>query len=129
MMKFGYTIVYVTDVPATVEFYERAFGLTTAFIHESNEYAQMETGSTVLAFAFEGTSQLGDLQFKKNRTTDIPAGFEIAFVTDDVRHAYNLAVKVGAEPLCEPTQKSWGQTVAYVRDLNGILVELCSPMG
>jgi lactoylglutathione lyase len=23
----------------------------------------------------------------------------------------------------------WGQTVAYVRDNNGFLVELCTPMG
>lgn len=24
---------------------------------------------------------------------------------------------------------SWGQTVAYVADLNGFVVELCTPMG
>jgi lactoylglutathione lyase len=28
-----------------------------------------------------------------------------------------------------PTKKPWGQTVAYVRDLDGHLVELCTPMG
>jgi len=28
----------------------------------------------------------------------------------------------------EPETKPWGQTVAYVRDRNGFLVELCSPM-
>jgi hypothetical protein len=26
-MKFRYTILYVEDVPATLDFYERAFGL------------------------------------------------------------------------------------------------------
>jgi hypothetical protein len=28
-----------------------------------------------------------------------------------------------------PTVKPWGQTVSYVRDLDGFLVEICSPMG
>lgn len=127
-MKLGYVILYVSDVPATVEFYERAFGLTTTFIHESNEYAQMETGSTALAFAAEHTSQLSDLQFRKNRISDVASGFEIAFVADDVARAYAVAIKAGAQPVTEPVQKPWGQTVAYIRDLNGILVELCSPM-
>lgn len=127
-MKLGYTIVYVADVPATVEFYERAFGLKRTFIHESNEYAQMETGSTALAFAFEGTEYLSALKFRKNRMTDIAAGFEIAFITEDVAHAYNIAIKAGAQPISKPAEKPWGQTVAYVLDLNGILVEICSPM-
>jgi hypothetical protein len=28
----------------------------------------------------------------------------------------------------KPKQKPWGQTVGYVHDLNGFLVEICSPM-
>lgn len=54
-MKFGYTIVYVPDVKASVEFFERAFGLKTRFVHESG-YAEMDTGETALAFA---SHQLG----------------------------------------------------------------------
>ncbi len=29
----------------------------------------------------------------------------------------------------EPSTKPWGQTVAYVRDLNGTLVEIGAPVG
>jgi hypothetical protein len=32
-------------------------------------------------------------------------------------------------PVVEPVSKPWGQTVAYVRDLDGFLVELCTAMG
>ena len=39
------------------------------------------------------------------------------------------AVAEGAISHVEPQVKPWGQTVAYVRDLNGFLVELCSAMG
>jgi hypothetical protein len=28
----------------------------------------------------------------------------------------------------EPKIKPWGQVVAYVRDLDGFLIEVCSPM-
>ena len=49
-MKFGYTIVYVADVAASLAFFERAFGLATRFVHESG-YGELETGATALAFA------------------------------------------------------------------------------
>ena len=49
-MQLGYTILYVPDVPATLKFYEAAFGLTTRFLHESGDYGELETGSTALAF-------------------------------------------------------------------------------
>ncbi|WP_052289959.1 VOC family protein [Scytonema millei] len=50
-MKFSYTILYVKDVTHAVAFYERAFNLKQRFIHESGQYAEMETGGTTLAFA------------------------------------------------------------------------------
>ena len=48
-MKFGYTILYVPDVPATLRFYEAAFGLKTRFLHEGGDYGELETGSTAEA--------------------------------------------------------------------------------
>ena len=39
-----------------------------------------------------------------------------------------MAVAVRAVGYVEPHAKPWGQVVAYVRDLNGFLVELCSAM-
>jgi len=49
-------------------------------------------------------------------------------VDDDVPAAHARALKAGARELAAPKQKPWGQTVSYVRDPNGVLVELCSPM-
>jgi len=57
-----------------------------------------------------------------------PLGFEIALLTADVAELFKRAVKAGAAPVSEPVTKPWGQTVAYVRDNNGFLVELCTPM-
>lgn len=50
-MKFSYTILYVKDVVQSVAFYEEAFSLKQKFIHESKQYAEMETGGTTLVFA------------------------------------------------------------------------------
>ena len=67
--------------------------------------------------------------FRSNRASDDqPAGAEVAFVSDDVQASYDKALKAGAVSYDEPRQKPWGQTVAYVRDINGFLVEICSPM-
>lgn len=46
-MKFSYTILYVKNVTESVAFYEKAFGLQQHFIHESGQYAEMETGTNI----------------------------------------------------------------------------------
>ena len=128
-MHFGYTIIYVADVPATLLFYHKAFGLEQGFLHESAQYGELVTGDTKLAFASEDLSKSNDIKFTSNRLNSNPAGFEIALVTEDVSKAFKKAIDAGALSVQEPKQKPWGQTVAYVRDLNGVLVEICSPMG
>lgn len=45
-MKFGYLIIYVPDVPASLQFFSSAFGLATRFLHESGTYGELETGET-----------------------------------------------------------------------------------
>lgn len=127
-MKFGYTILYVKDVASTVAFYEKAFGFERQFVHDSGHYAEMGTGATTLGFASHGLARGKGTPF----VADLPPGqspaMEVCFVTDDVSAAFRKAVGAGAEPLAEPKQKPWGQTVSYVRDNNGFLVELCTPV-
>ena len=128
-MKFGYTIVYVPDVLASVEFFEKAFGLKRRFIHESG-YGEMETGATALAFATHdlGESNLPNGYVKASHSAT-PLGMEIALVTNDVAAAHAQAVAHGAVSVKEPLLKPWGQTVSYVRCPDGLLVEICSPVG
>ncbi|MDF5723361.1 MAG: VOC family protein [Rhizonema sp. PD37] len=128
-MKFSYTILYVKNVTESIAFYEKAFGLKQRFIHESGQYAEMDTGTISLAFASNELAHSNLPQgFQENTTAKLPAGIEIGFVTDDVAVAFSQAVEAGAIPFVNPNVKPWGQTVAYVRDLDGILIELCSPM-
>lgn len=128
-MRFGYTILYVRDVGASLELYEKAFGQERRFVHDSGQYAELETGATTLAFASRdlAASNLPPAVRPAQVGAPTPA-FEVCFVTDDVRAAFKRAVEAGAEAVTEPQTKPWGQAVAYVRDRDGNLIELASPI-
>jgi lactoylglutathione lyase len=129
-MKYGYTILYVDDVPGTLAVWEQAFGLKRRFVTPEGDYGELETGETVISFA--------EREFGRNHFTDEltrslfngePQRFEIGFVTDDVPAAFDRAISDGMTAVVDPVEKSWGQIVGWVRDPNNILVELASPMG
>lgn len=128
-MKFGYTILYVKSVVESIKFYERAFGLQRKFIHESEQYAELDTGSTTLSFASLEMADFNHVPILSELPSNKSPAMEVAFVTNDVAAAFQKAIQAGAESIAEPTQKPWGQTVCYVRDNNRFLVEICSPMG
>ncbi|MDP1682412.1 MAG: VOC family protein [Burkholderiales bacterium] len=129
-MKFAYTIIYVPDVAASLAFFEKAFGFTQRFLHESGEYGELNTGETTLAFA---THTLGAMHFPDGyvaaSASPKPLGVEVAFVTPSVAEAHTIAVAAGATELNPPEAKPWRQIVSYVRCPDGTLVELCSPVG
>lgn len=125
-MKLGFVTLYVPSVAETLAFYEQAFGLQRRFVHESGQYAEIETGETTLAFAAEDAMSETCPIFTRNRLALSPAGAEVAFVVEDVSIAFAAAVAAGATSHVEPTTKPWGQIISYVRDNNGFLVEICS---
>ncbi|MEP5155303.1 VOC family protein [Planktotalea sp.] len=125
-MKFRYTILYVENVAKTMSFYEAAFGLTRGFLHEAGDFGEMQTGETKLSFASKALiEQTGQGVGMADPSKAI---FEIAFETDDVAGKFDHAVKSGAKSVKEPSEMPWGQTVSYVSDPDGNLVEICSPV-
>ena len=108
-------------------FYEKAFGLKRRFIHESG-YGELETGDTKLAFANLELAKSNGVKFQSLPVDGAAPAFEIAFVTEDVEGAFKKAVSEGAVEVKKPIKKPWGQLVGYVRDLNGFLIEICSPV-
>jgi len=127
-MKLGYTLIYVDDVENTMNFYAKAFGLKKSFLHESKEYGEMQTGDTKLGFVGHKTAASHGFKYKKITKKDKAPGIEIGFIAKDVKTAFAKAVKAGATATSKPVTKPWGQIVSYVRDCNGLLVEICSEM-
>lgn len=129
--SFGYTIFYVPDVEATVGFFTEAFGIERRFVTPENDYGELATGSTTLAFAAESLAADnldGVGGFTPLDPRRPPAGAAITLLTDDVAGLLDAAERAGGRRYLEPTEKPWGQTVAYLIDPSGILVELATPM-
>jgi catechol 2,3-dioxygenase-like lactoylglutathione lyase family enzyme len=118
-MRYASTIVYVPDVRAALSFYADAFGLAEGFVAPDASYATLAGDGGQLAFAARHMSPVEDQE---------PAGFEVWIEADDVPAAFAAAQSAGAEPVVEPVKKPGGQTVAYVRDPSGILVEIGEPV-
>lgn len=128
-MRFGYLILYVPDVAAAMAFYEQAFGLGRRFLTDEGQYGELTTGETTLAFSrHDLAATLIPGGYTPLEGLRPPAGFEVGLVTEDVPGAFARAVAAGAAAVKAPEQKPWGQLVGYVRDLNGTLIEICSPM-
>lgn len=128
-MKFAYTIYYVEDVAKTLTFYEEAFGFRRKFITPENDYGELLTGETTLAFA---SIVLGAANFKDGFLPQTPStkpfGVELAFTTEAIDDAFQTAIKHGATLYAPIEEKPWGQKVGYLRDCNGFLVEICTPI-
>jgi lactoylglutathione lyase len=129
MVKFGYTILYVNDVSKSVEFYENSFGFSRKFITPENDYAELLSGETTISFASK-TLANSNLKngFIESNLDQNPFAIEIGLVTDNVPETVINAQKFGAVVLEEPKEKPWGQTVAYIRDIDGFLIEICTPI-
>ncbi|CAM3701169.1 VOC family protein [Flavobacterium chungbukense] len=127
MVKFGYTILYVEDVEESISFYENAFGFSRKFVSPDNDYGELITGETTLSFASKklAESNLKD-GFIESSLEDKPFAIEIGFIVENVPEVLQKATSFGAVIVSEPVEKPWGQIVAYARDLNGFLIEICT---
>jgi len=125
----GWVIVYVPDPGEAAAFYERAFGMGRGFAAPGNSYAELDTGSTTLAFA---SHELADSHlpngFRGGDLDEPPFNCELALIFDDVPGAWRRALDAGCTALAEPERKPQGQTVGYVRDPFGTLLEIASPL-
>ncbi|MDX2013601.1 MAG: SRPBCC family protein [Myxococcaceae bacterium] len=123
----GGVILYTRDVAKKVAFYEAAFGVEVLTRAPGNVYVQL-AGAVPLGFTAESFAQTAlPLAMRPSQADAPPPALELMFVVADVPAAFQRAVKAGAAPVLEPVTKPWGQEVSYVRDDDGVLVELCSP--
>lgn len=129
MIKFAYTILYVQNVTKSVEFYENAFGFTRKFITPEHDYSELLVGETTLSFASTTLANSNLTKgFTESNLAEKPFGIEIGFTTSNVEETIRKAVKAGATIVENPKTKPWGQIVAYIRDIDGFLIEICTEM-
>ena len=128
-VKLGYTILYVDDVRSTIDFYQSAFGLAERFVTPEADYGELDTGETTLAFASNALAEANLSAaggFARLDPNGPPPGVSITLVAEDVAAIAKGAVAAGARLYVDPINKPWGQTVAYVIDPNGALIEIAT---
>jgi uncharacterized glyoxalase superfamily protein PhnB len=128
-IQYAYTILYVKDVPKTIEFYNKAFGFEQKFLTPESDYGEIISGTTTIAFANLELSKSNFTKgFKESNLNEKPFGIELALTTMEVEKVMENAIKNGAVLLEETVTKPWGQKVGYIRDLNGFIIEICTPI-
>lgn len=128
-MKYAYTILYVENVSETVDFYTRAFGFEKKFVTPEEDYAELFSGETTISFASVSlANQNIKSGFQKSTNQQKPFGIELAFTTENIEHDFKHAVEAGAILVEEIQTKPWGQQVGYLKDINGFLIEVCTPI-
>lgn len=125
-VTLGGVILYTPDLEKKVAFYEQAFGFEVASRAPGGAYVQFN-GAVPLAFVTETFVKTMLPDVRASRPNEAPAAVELMLVFADVKAAHERAVKAGAVSVVAPVTKPWGQVVAYVRDVDGALVELCTP--
>src|ERR1700741_478357 len=124
MITFAYTILYVNDVKKSLKFYDKAFGFKTKFIAPGDSYGETLSGATTLSFAQKKLAKSNlSKGFIESSLKKKPFGIEIGVTTSDVEATLKQAVKAGAKLVEKAKTKPWGQVVAYVRDIDGFLIE------
>lgn len=128
-MEFAYTIIYVSDVEKTIAFYEKAFGFSKKFITPEKDYGELLSGQTTISFAsLELAKSNFTSQVEAIATGNKVQAVELAFTSTNIEVDFAKAIEAGAK-LFEPlVEKPWGQKVGYLLDLNGFLIEVCTPV-
>ncbi|AEV35305.1 glyoxalase family protein [Pseudovibrio sp. FO-BEG1] len=125
-MHLKYVIMYVENPRETIDFYCKAFDVEPGLITEEGDYGEVKTGETTLSFSsFKLMESLGKNPSHADASNPC---FEVAFQTEDVAGGLAKALSAGAELVQEVKEEPWGQTTSYVKDMNGFLIEICSPV-
>lgn len=126
MVKFTHTIFYVKNMKLSLEFFNKAFDFETKFVYGDYQYAELVTGETTIAFTSEELANSNlPKGYIKGDLNNLPFACEISLTTDDIEGYIEKAVKAGGVKVTGLQEKPWGN-LAYVRDPNGILIELSS---
>ena len=117
--------INVTDLERSVEFYEKALGLTITHRIEEKEFREV-----VLSGETGGRIQLA---WQRNQEGPIEHGngfWKLYLQSDDCKALYKRAIDAGAESVTEPVQlEEWPVIAAFVKDPDGYLVEILETFG
>lgn len=104
------------------DFYTKLFDFTVDydsdwFVHLTAKDKELELG------IIKRTNEIVPKDFQNN-----PQGFYVTFVVDDVDEVFKVAEAEKFEIISEPTDTFYGQRRLLLKDPNGALVDISSPI-
>jgi catechol 2,3-dioxygenase-like lactoylglutathione lyase family enzyme len=129
-MKLTYLRLLVSDFDASFRFYRDVMGFIVGWGEEGAGYADFSTGSDTGLALFDRAEMSRSL-----RTAHLPAAAEaqdhflLIFGVEDLDVAIAHLRERGATIAIDPTDHpDWGIRTAHIRDPDGNLIEINSPM-
>ncbi len=120
-------VLYVDDVQRTVAFYEAAVGFRHRFTDDRGVYAELDTGGSVLSITARRETPRESTTRIELDPSGPPPPNDLAIEVDDVAGAVRRAVEAGGALVRDAETKYWGQTIGFVRDPDGHMIQFCSP--
>lgn len=130
--RIGYSIFWVRDVEETARFFQAAFGFARKVEMKTalTPWIELDAGGGLsLAFAeFAEADVLFPAGYRAHAAQEAPIASAITVVSEDVEALYARAVTAGAATFQQPRREPWGQTIVRIRDPNGIVVSIATPI-
>ena len=115
--------VLTNNLTASANFYRRLVGMETIF--ESDWYIMLcPPGQQNVQFALIDEAS----EFTPRLAAGVAAGTFVTLEVADVHEILARARQLGAEVLEAPTPQGYGQLRALIRDPNGLLLDLSTPI-
>jgi len=116
------TNICTDDLARSRDFYSSLFDFKVEydsdwFVHLISKDKQLELG------LIDRTNELVPKDFQNH-----PQGFYITFVVDNVDETFKIADSENFEVLSEPANTSYGQRRFLLKDPNGSLLDISSPI-
>lgn len=119
--------LFTRDNSATVDFYTKAFGMTTDWDGVQPNVEMYHGDMRIILFPRPAFEQMTGREYAY--PDGINGTVEIALDVPtfaDVDREYEHAISCGATPVMSPTTEPWGQRTSYVADPDGNLIEIGS---
>lgn len=116
------TNICSTKLPESRDFYVKLFDFNIDydsewFVHLISRDKQLELG------IIDKNNEIVPTEFRMN-----PNGFYITFVVDSADEIFEIAKSENFEILSEPADTFYGQRRLLIKDPNGVLVDVSSPI-
>lgn len=124
--QLGYVILWCENLEVAIRFYTQALGFAEKARH--GDYVELDTGPTTLSLVARRFVR-DELHLEVPPLGPENAEVAVVVAREVVTDTFDRAVAAGATTIQPPHEQPWGQLVSYLRDPDGHLLELCSPVG